>query len=97
MAVTVGVREFRQDLADYIDQDEPVTVTRHGQTVGLFIPVRRDRQAEVAAYAEAARKANALLVDLGLTEDEVVKDFQAWRKDQRRAATAGRGGAPDRP
>src|SRR3546814_14822808 len=46
MSVTVGVREFRQELADYIDQAERVTVTRHGQTVGLLIPVRRERKAE---------------------------------------------------
>ena len=43
MALTVGVREFRQDLADYIDGDEPVTVTRHGRRVGVFIPTRGDR------------------------------------------------------
>lgn len=81
MSMSVGVREFRQSLADYIDQAEPVTVTRHGQTVGLFIPVRQDRKAEIAAYAEAARKANALLVELGMTEDEVVAEFDALRKD----------------
>jgi antitoxin (DNA-binding transcriptional repressor) of toxin-antitoxin stability system len=79
MSVTVGVREFRQDLADYIDQSEPVTVTRHGQTVGLFIPVHRDRKAEVAAYVEAAKKASALLTELGMTEDEVVAEFEALR------------------
>jgi antitoxin (DNA-binding transcriptional repressor) of toxin-antitoxin stability system len=80
MSVTVGVREFRQDLAGYIDQAEPVTVTRHGQTVGLFIPVHRDREAEITAYVEAAKKASALLVELGITEDEAVAEFDALRK-----------------
>jgi antitoxin (DNA-binding transcriptional repressor) of toxin-antitoxin stability system len=82
MSMTVGVREFRQDVADDIDQPEPVTVTRHGQTVGLFIPVHRDRKAEVAAYVEAAKKANALLTELGTTEDEVVAEFEALRKSE---------------
>ncbi|WP_336629757.1 MULTISPECIES: type II toxin-antitoxin system Phd/YefM family antitoxin [unclassified Microbacterium] len=81
MGVTVGVREFRQDLAGYIDQAEPVTVTRHGQAVGLFIPVRRDRRAEIAAYSEAAEKASALLEELGMTEDEVVAEFDALRSE----------------
>lgn len=85
MSVTVGVREFRQDLAEYIDQSEPVTVTRHGQTVGLFIPVRRDRAAEIAAYSEAAKKASALLEQLGVTEDEVVAEFDAARKAHRKS------------
>ena len=80
MSVTVGVREFRKDLAGYIDQPEPVTITRHGQTVGLFIPVRRNRQTDLDAYADASRKANALLAELGLTEDEAVNEFAAARK-----------------
>lgn len=83
MSTTVGVREFRQDLADYIDQAEPVTVTRHGRTVGLFIPVHQDRKAEVAAYVEAATKANALLTELGMTEDDAVAEFDAQRKAKR--------------
>lgn len=84
MSVTVGVREFRQDLADYIDQPEPVNVTRHGQTVGLFIPVHRDRKAEIAAYSEAAKKASALLEKLGMSEDEIVAEFDTMRKARRK-------------
>lgn len=92
MSVTVGVREFRQGLADYIHQSEPVTITWHGQTVGVFIPVRRDRKAEIAAYSEAAKKASALLEELGLTEDEAVTEFDEMRKtrplEQRQAVSA---------
>jgi len=47
-ATKVGIREFRAALADYIDADAPVAVTRHGQTVGYFIPIKGDRTAEVA-------------------------------------------------
>ena len=86
MGASVGVREFRRDLAHYIDQTEPVTVTRHGQAVGLFVPVRRDRQAEIAAFAEAASRARALLEELGTTEDEVVDEFDALRGSGREAA-----------
>jgi len=84
VSVTAGVREFREDLAGYIDQPEPVTITRHGQTVGLFIPVNRDRQADLDAYAEAARKANSLLAELGMTEDAVVAEFADVRRTQAR-------------
>ncbi|MFA5607923.1 MAG: type II toxin-antitoxin system Phd/YefM family antitoxin [Leucobacter sp.] len=82
MGTTVGVREFRQSLAEFIDQTEPVTVTRHGQTVGLFIPVHRDRKADIAAYAEAAQKANILLTEWGTSEDEVVAEFDALRREE---------------
>ena len=50
---SVGIREFRAALAEYIDGDTPVTVTRHGQTVGLFVPLRRP-SAEDLKRLEAA-------------------------------------------
>jgi len=83
MNTTVGVREFRQGLAEFIDQNEPVTVTRHGQTVGLFIPVHRDRNTDIAAYAHAAQRANELLNELALSENEAVEEFAALRTSQR--------------
>ena len=53
-ASKVAIREFRAGLADYVDADVPVAVTRHGQTVGYFIPTRSDRRADVAALKAAA-------------------------------------------
>lgn len=85
MAVTVGVREFRQDLADYIDGDEPVTVTRHGRRVGVFIPTRGDRAEAIAAYRAATDKLHALMAEQGIDEDEVVAEFDTARKARRKA------------
>lgn len=84
MAVTVGVREFRQDLADYIDGDEPVTVTRHGRRVGVFIPTRGDRAEAIAAYRAATESFHALMEEQGIDEDDVVAEFDAVRKARRR-------------
>ena len=33
---TVAIRDFRASLAEYIDADAPVTITRHGRAIGLF-------------------------------------------------------------
>lgn len=88
MAVTVGVREFRQDLTDYIDGDEPVTVTRHGRRVGVFIPIHGDRAEAIAAYQAATDKLHALVAEQGVDEDEVVAEFDAARKARRKAAAA---------
>ena len=85
MAVTVGVREFRQDLADYIDGDEPVTVTRHGRRVGVSIPTRGDRAEAIAAYRAATDKLHALMAEQSIDEDEVVAEFDAARKARRKA------------
>ena len=86
---SVGIREFRATLAEYIDADTPVTVTRHGQTVGLFVPLRRPSVEDVQRVQAAAAKVRELLP---LSDDEVeemVADFDALRRGRplpRRAA-----------
>lgn len=84
-ATKVGIREFRAGLADYIDADAPVAVTRHGQTVGYFIPAKSDRQADVASLRAAAAKLDALL-DLDDAEvDAAVEDFKQLRRAKKKA------------
>ncbi|MBK9168921.1 MAG: prevent-host-death protein [Bryobacterales bacterium] len=84
--VRVGIREFREKLATYVlESDAPVAITRHGDTVGYFIPARRNRSDEErAALKEAAERLDALLASKGITEDELVADFKRWRADKRR-------------
>jgi antitoxin (DNA-binding transcriptional repressor) of toxin-antitoxin stability system len=76
---SVGIREFRAALAEYIDADTPVTVTRHGQAVGLFVPLHRPNAEDVQRLQTAAAKVRKLL-PLG-NEDvaEVAADFDALR------------------
>lgn len=88
MTTTVGVRQFRQDLAEYIDAGEPVAVTRHGRQVGVFIPTRGDRAEAVAAYRAAAQKLHALMVELSVNEDEMVAEFDTARRAARVADRA---------
>ena len=82
----VGIREFREKLATYVlESDTPVAITRHGDTVGYFIPARRRRtDEERAALKEAAERLDALLAAKGITEDELVADFKRWRAGKRR-------------
>lgn len=82
MGTTVGIREFRAGLADYIDSDEPVAVTRHGQTVGYFIPTRVGRDAEVAALRAASATLDDLLAEKGIDPEQLVADFKAARRIQ---------------
>jgi antitoxin (DNA-binding transcriptional repressor) of toxin-antitoxin stability system len=79
-ATKVGIREFRAGLADYIDADAPVAVTRHGQTVGYFIPTKSDRQADVAALKAAAAKLDELLQLDESDVDAAVDDFRQLRR-----------------
>jgi len=84
MGVRIGIRELRDKLASYMESTVPIEVTRHGQTVGFYIPVpRRPGQAEREALLEAGRRMRAELARLGLTEEELVADFKRWRKARR--------------
>ena len=78
--IRVGVREFREDMARYLDSPTPVAITRHGQTVGYFIPVRAQiDQAELLALKRAVEQLEVLLAEHGMTEDEVVHELRARR------------------
>lgn len=79
-ATKVGIREFRAALADYIDADAPVAVTRHGQTVGYFIPTKGGRAAEVATLKAAGEKLDALLQLEEPEVDQMVEEFQQLRR-----------------
>ncbi len=87
---SVGIREFRAGLAEFIDNKQPVAVTRHGQTVGYFIPTARPALADLQALRDAADKLESIM---SLSEDDVeaaVRDFDALRKSaaaRRRART----------
>jgi PHD/YefM family antitoxin component YafN of YafNO toxin-antitoxin module len=76
----VGVREFREDLAEYLDSPTPVAVTRHGQTVGYYIPARGDMdEQELLGFKRAVEQLAALQAEHGISEDEVVREFRARR------------------
>ena len=84
MGVRIGIRELRDKLASYMESTVPIEVTRHGQTVGFYIPVpRRPGQAEREALLEAGRRMRVELARLGLTEEELVADFKRWRRARR--------------
>jgi PHD/YefM family antitoxin component YafN of YafNO toxin-antitoxin module len=77
----IGIREFREKLATYLLESEgPVAITRHGDTVGYYIPARRKRsEADRAALREAASRLQELLAASGISDEEIVKDFKLWR------------------
>lgn len=82
----LGIREFRAHLSEVIAADRPTAVTRHGQTVGVFIPTRPPVTAEAL---EAFRVTTADLVQqmasVGLDEETVVAEFKAARRAERAA------------
>jgi PHD/YefM family antitoxin component YafN of YafNO toxin-antitoxin module len=82
----VGIREFREKLASYLlETDVPVAITRHGDTIGYYIPARRKRtEAERTALKEVAARLQQVLAAEGISEEEILKDFKQWRAGGRK-------------
>jgi antitoxin (DNA-binding transcriptional repressor) of toxin-antitoxin stability system len=57
MTLRIGVRELREKLSSFLESSEPLEVTRHGQTIGFYIPIpMRPGQAEREALLEAGKR-----------------------------------------
>jgi hypothetical protein len=86
--VKVGMREFRANLPQYLMTTSPVAVTRHGETIGFYIPARHHHdQAELDALKEAALNLEKLLLSSGVTEEELFEEFRALRKSKKQQKT----------
>lgn len=77
----VGIREFREKLATYLESDKAVAITRHGGTVGYYVPRRKRNDAEFAALK---REVSALVrvAKAFRAEDELLRDFKRWRRSR---------------
>lgn len=80
----VGIREFRSDMAEYIASDSPVAITRHGHTVGYFIPTHSHIGADVAALKKASAALERLLAERSVDIDSVVDEFKSARETRRK-------------
>jgi len=87
-ATKVGIREFRAALAEYIAASSPGAVTRHGQTVGYFIPVHGQAEADLVALKKASQSLDKLLTAQGVDLEDIVSDFKKARKKTASANSA---------
>jgi Xaa-Pro aminopeptidase len=81
----VGIREFRDKLATYLlESDKALAITRHGDTIGYYLPARRKpSEAEIEALRKAGERMDDMMKAAGVTEDEIAEDFQRLRKEER--------------
>jgi PHD/YefM family antitoxin component YafN of YafNO toxin-antitoxin module len=85
-AQSIGIREFRDNLATYLLESEgPLAITRHGDTIGYYLPTRRKRsEAEKKAIEEAGVRMQEMMKAADVTEDEILEDFKRWRREGRK-------------
>ena len=82
-AIKVGVREFREQFARYLESDAPVAVTRRGETIGVYVPTPK-KAINSADYAELKAAADRLAAALAdVDEEEFVAEFKELRRKAR--------------
>ena len=76
------VREFRDQATGLLRSKDPILVTRRGRVAGVFfpcpgqsIPLELKREMFAMLSGAVARQ----IKKKGLTEEEIVADFQGWR------------------
>ena len=80
----IGMREFRENLAGYLEGGRPQAITRHGETLGFFIPAqKRSRKAEVDAMRAAAKELDAMIAKWGASEDDLMREYREIRRASR--------------
>lgn len=80
----VGIREFRENLAGYLEAGSPLAITRHGETPGFFIPAhKRSRKAELQALRAAAKDLDAMISGWGGSGDELIAGYKDIRQSAR--------------
>ncbi len=82
--VKVGVREFREKLAGYLESGTPLAIMRHGETLGFYIPAqKRSRKAELEAMRAAAKDLDEMIASWGASENELMAEYKEIRRAAR--------------
>ena len=88
-----GVREFREMVPEAVKGDEVILITRRGKLAGILIPATNikdlSKELRTELFEKLSREISEHLEKRGVTEEKLLRDFQAWRKT-RRSAGSGR-------
>ena len=83
----MDVAEFEKNLDDILlSRTSPIAVTRNGEAIGHYLPVWHMKTGTTDERTQVVEPDTLLqesLAALGLTEEELLKDFKKWRASQR--------------
>src|SRR5947208_17524 len=83
---TIDIREFSEHLAKHMSGDTPLAITRHGLTIGYYIPAHRPvSETDLQALENAMQRLQALLETRGLDPEDLINDYTTLRKVRRKA------------
>jgi len=68
-----------------LESDRALAITRHGDTIGYYLPARRKRtEKEKEALETAAARLKEAFAAKDITEENFTEDFKRWRKEGRK-------------
>ncbi len=84
LTTKVGIREFRENLSSFLESKRPVAITRHGATIGIYLPTRaKPSEEHLETLRIAGEKLDALIAAAGTNEEELMEDFKKLRRERR--------------
>ncbi len=83
---SIAVAEFREKFAEHLMSPDPIAITKHGLTVGYYIPthhsVSRDSE---QALGEATKRLAAMFAERGIDPEDLIQEAVALRKKDKAA------------
>lgn len=82
------VKEFKDQVTDFLKGRDPVMVFRHGKLAGILFPYESEtvpiefKKELFKTFTDRLKKS---LKEKGITEEEILKDFTRFRKVSRKA------------
>lgn len=87
MKQMISIREFRGELADVLDGKKPILLTSHGRAKAMVYPLEDGAEVPIGVKRDAfrilAQQISTKTADIN--EDEMLREFEAWRKQRRRS------------
>ena len=80
------VREFRDRATGFLRSKDPVLVTRRGKLAGVFFPspeATLPLELKRELFGMLSRAIAAQIKRRGLSEEQLLADFERWRKERR--------------
>lgn len=85
---TTTIREFRKEVSGLLRGKDTVLVTRHGKPAGVLYPLSDPRKLPMTVrrklYLELSARIARQLETGGITEEQLQRDFEAFKKRRRR-------------
>lgn len=83
-ATKVGIREFRENLSTYLESKSPVAITRHGSTLGVYIPTKPEPEiADWEAFHAAGERLQKWMAAAGTSEEKLMKEFEKMHRKRK--------------